>query len=110
MDSRAVTPWRAPCADVNHSIKLYNDAVGAISGAEARADVAQAYVQLRDALPLAAAATSQNGQWVALETTLSESSRVEEGNLVSGLQQECAVADSANPDQPPLPTQVPTVP
>jgi hypothetical protein len=101
---------KAACGHVNQSIRLYTEAKRADSAAGARTDLARAYAQLRAALPLAAEATSQNGQWVALETTLSESSRVMEGELLAGLQQQCAVADSPNPGEPPQPTEVPTSP
>jgi hypothetical protein len=101
---------RQACIHVERSLRLYTEAQRTTSPAEALAKVREAYHELRSALPLAAAATSANGQWVALETTISESARVDEGRLIGNLRSECAVAESPNPDQPPLPTSVPTAP
>jgi hypothetical protein len=101
---------REACVHVGKSLRLYTDAQRTTNESVARSDLTRAYSELRAALPMAAMATSENGQWVALETTISESARVSEGDLLTGLRQECSVADSANPDQPPLPTSVPTVP
>jgi len=53
--------------------------------------------ELRDALPLAAAANSDDGSWNALMTTISEGATVDEGHLVPALRAQCAVADS-NPN------------
>jgi hypothetical protein len=59
--------------------------------------------ELRAALPLAAAANSDDGSWNSLMTTLSESATVDEGHLVPALEAQCAVADSSvnvNPQSP----------
>jgi len=101
---------RQACAHVERSLELYTGAQKTQSAAQALAKVDQAYHELRTALPLAAAATSANGQWIALETTISESARVAEGDLLGALRKECAVAESRHPDRPPLPTMVPTTP
>ena len=101
---------RRACAHVDRSLELYREAQQTTSAADALAKVGQAYHELRAALPLAAAATSSNGQWVALETTITESARVSEGVLLGALRKECAVALSAHPDQPPLPTSSPAAP
>jgi hypothetical protein len=61
----------------------------------------QADQQLRDALPLAAAANSDDGTWNALMTTISEGATVDEGHLVPALRAQCAVAD-ANPNVNPV--------
>ena len=50
--------------------------------------------QLRAALPLAAAANSDDGSWNSLMTTISEIATVDEGHLVPSLQAQCVVADS----------------
>ena len=59
--------------------------------------------ELRLALPLAAAANSDDGSWNSLMTTISESSWVDEGHLVPALSAQCVVADAnqnANPQEP----------
>jgi hypothetical protein len=101
---------RQACQHVERSIRLYSQAEQATSSSVALSKVAQAYKELRDALPLAAMATSDNGQWVALETTLSESARVDESELVTALSSECAVAMNTNADHSPFSTPVPTTP
>lgn len=59
--------------------------------------------ELRAALPLAAAANSDDGSWNSLMTTISESAVVDEGHLVPSLRAQCVVADSnpnVNPQSP----------
>ncbi len=59
--------------------------------------------ELRAALPLAAAANSDDGSWNSLMTTISESATVDEGHLVPSLRAQCVVADSnpnVNPQSP----------
>lgn len=59
--------------------------------------------QLRLALPLAAAANSDDGTWNSLMTTISEIETVDEGHLVGALHAQCVVADSnqnVNPQNP----------
>ena len=59
--------------------------------------------QLRAALPLAAAANSDDGSWNSLMTTISESATVDEGHLLPSLEAQCAVADTninVNPQSP----------
>ena len=59
--------------------------------------------ELRTALPLAAAANSDDGSWNSLMTTISEIATVDEGHLVPALEAQCVVADSnqnANPQAP----------
>lgn len=59
--------------------------------------------QLRLALPLAAAANSDDGTWNSLMTTISEIGSVDEGHLVPALHAQCVVADSnqnVNPQSP----------
>ena len=53
--------------------------------------------ELRAALPLAAAANSDDGSWNSLMTTISEGATVDEGHLVPALRAQCVVAD-ANPN------------
>lgn len=56
----------------------------------ARSESARALGALRSALQPAALAASNDGQWQALEATLSESSRVPESYLVTALSAQCA--------------------
>jgi hypothetical protein len=68
--------------------------------------------QLRLALPLAAAANSDDGTWNALMTVISEGATVDETHLVPSLRAQCAVADTSvnvNPQNPPNP-QGPSTP
>ena len=55
------------------------------------------------ALPLAAAANSDDGSWNSLMTTISEGATVDEGHLVPSLRAQCVVADAnqnVNPQSP----------
>ena len=59
--------------------------------------------ELRIALPLAAAANSDDGSWNSLMTTISEDATVDESHLVPALRAQCAVADNqinVNPQSP----------
>jgi hypothetical protein len=59
--------------------------------------------QLRLALPLAAAANSDDGTWNSLMTTISEIETVDEGHLVPALHAQCVLANSnqnVNPQNP----------
>ncbi|HLG68780.1 MAG TPA: hypothetical protein VKV36_13040 [Acidimicrobiales bacterium] len=96
------------CAHVDRSLHLYREAQQTRDPRQALAWRNQALDELRAALPLAAQATSSsNGQWVALETTISESARVDEGELLVALRQECAAVDNQQgetaPGAPPAP-------
>lgn len=53
--------------------------------------------ELLRATPMAAAATSADGSWNALMTTINESERVPLQNLVPSLTRLCKVADSSSP-------------
>jgi hypothetical protein len=53
--------------------------------------------ELLKATPMAAAATSADGSWNALMTTINESERVPLQNLVPSLTRLCKVADSSSP-------------
>ena len=88
------------CTHVDRSITLYQQAERTTDRAAAAARINAAYVQLRQALPLAAAATSANGQWNALMTAISESARVQEGQLLVALRDECSAARSNQSNAP----------
>jgi hypothetical protein len=101
---------RQACVHVNQSLKLYAQAQADSDPTTAATERASAYDQLRKALPLAADATSENGQWNPLMTTIAESARVDESYLVPGLRAQCTFADSNNPELPPNPTTIPPGP
>jgi hypothetical protein len=89
-NSDALGLVRQACVHVQRSLVLYQQSTTAASPGVAQAEGTGALDQLRAALPLAATAAGENAQWDALETTLSESSRVPESDLVRALQAQCA--------------------
>jgi hypothetical protein len=68
-----------------------------VSAASRAALQGKAMNELLKATPLAAAATSADGSWNALMTTINESERVPLHNLVPSLTRLCKVADSSSP-------------
>src|SRR5579875_2752763 len=72
---------RQACAHVDASFRLYREAQDS-TGTQASNDLQKANNQLEAAEPLAAQATSDNGQWNALMTTLQEIGRVDERYLI----------------------------
>ena len=82
------------CGHVSRSIQLYERSTHQ-HGAMAERTRAAALVQLRRALRPAALAGSAGGQFQALQASLSESSRVPEGELVSALSAECSSAGTS---------------
>ncbi|MCU1491644.1 MAG: hypothetical protein JWM85_3049 [Acidimicrobiaceae bacterium] len=83
------------CKDVHRSLTLYRAAERAGQTPAADAERLQALTWLRKALRPAALAGSQDGSWQALQTTLSESSRVPESELVTALTAQCAPGEGA---------------
>lgn len=112
--SDALALARQACGHVQRSISLYQASQSAGTPAARQQQAAAALAELRQALPLAATAAGESAQWQALMTTLTESSRVPESDLVSALQQQCADASAGG--QPVVPpggsgaTTVPTLP
>lgn len=92
------------CVHVNRSVTDWVDSQHAGTPAATVASLQQrAEQQLRLALPLAAAANSDDGTWNSLMTTISEIESVDEGHLVPALHAECALAGSnqnVNPQNP----------
>ncbi len=92
------------CVHVNRSVADWVDSQRAGTPTATAASLQQrAAQQLRLALPLAAAATSDDGTWNSLMTTISEIESVDEGHLVPALHAQCVVADSnqnVNPQNP----------
>ena len=105
---------RAACVHVNRSITLYKQATADSDPTSAATLNQEAYIQLVDALPIAAQAAGKDSQWQALMTTVSESSRVSESHLVGALTDQCGVADQSSPFQPapssPVPAPAPVPP
>jgi len=86
------------CVHVHLSVADYQRAVNPSTPPAAAAQLQkEADQQLRDALPLAAAANSDDGSWNSLMTTISEGATVDEGHLVDALRAQCVVAN-ANPN------------
>ncbi len=95
------------CVHVGKSISLYNQASATTDPTRSAALDQQAYIQLVDALPLAAQAAGKDSQWQALMTTVSESSRVSESHLIGALTDQCSMANQSNPFEPPPTRPVP---
>jgi hypothetical protein len=95
---------RQACVHVRISVSDYLEAVRPGTAPAAAAQLQErADQQLRDALPLAAAANSDDGSWNALMTTISEGATVDEGHLVPSLRAQCVVANAnqnVNPQAP----------
>jgi hypothetical protein len=95
------------CIHVNRSVADWVDSQRAGTPAATAASLQQrAEQQLRLALPLAAAANSDDGTWNSLMTTISEIESVDEGHLVPALHAQCVLADSnqnINPQNPQSP-------
>ena len=92
------------CVHVKLSVADYQRAENpTTSTAAAERLQKEADQELRDALPLAAAANSADGSWNSLMTTISEGANVDEGHLVPALRAQCVVANSnpnVNPQSP----------
>jgi hypothetical protein len=95
---------RQACVHVNRSVADFLRAnQPSTAPADATRLAAEADLELRDALPLAAAANSDDGSWNSLMTTISEGATVDEGHLVPALRAQCALADAnqnSNPQSP----------
>jgi hypothetical protein len=98
---------QAACVHVDKSISLYKQATATTDPARSAALYQQAYIQLVDALPLAAQAAGKDSQWQALMTTVSESSRVSESHLIGAMTDQCGMANQSNPFEPPPTRPVP---
>jgi hypothetical protein len=89
---------RQACVHVHRSVSDYLLAARTGTPAATATELGvQADQQLRAALPLAAAANSDDGSWNSLMTTISESATVDEAHLIPALEAQCVVAD-ANPN------------
>jgi hypothetical protein len=92
------------CVHVHRSVADYLLSVRPGTSATAAAQLQEkADQELRVALPLAAAANSDDGSWNALMTTISEGATVDEGHLLPSLRAQCVVANAnanVNPQSP----------
>ncbi|MGP0032607.1 MAG: hypothetical protein ACLPVF_19150 [Acidimicrobiales bacterium] len=102
---------RQACVHVNSSLHDYALSLRPGTSAAVVVDLQnQANAELRAALPLAAAATSDDGSWNSLMTTLSESAWVDEPHLIPALRAQCIAADTnpnVNPQNPEAPGTTP---
>lgn len=78
------------CLDVAKSLAIYGRSTKTTDQSLAGKERQRALSLLRKALQPAAIAGSNDGDWEALMTTLSESNRVPEGKLVAALSAQCA--------------------
>jgi hypothetical protein len=95
---------RQACSHVDRSLAIYHSAERSPGSAGAAGEQAQALAQLRSALPITASAAGEATQWQALMTTLSESARVPESDLVHALEAQCAVPNGNGVAARPSPT------
>lgn len=94
----AVSDARRACVKVDAALTLYAKSQQASLSASARSDLAaHAMATLLAATPAAAAATSADGSWNPLMTTIGEAQRVPLANLVPALTRLCAIANSSQP-------------
>ncbi len=98
------------CTHINRSITLLKKSELKVDEDDAARLKQEAYDQLRAALPIAAEAAYNDGQWQALMTTVSESNRVPETTLVGALQAQCKAADATIFGQTPPPSSIPPPP
>jgi hypothetical protein len=95
---------RQACTHVALSVRDYERSTKAnVSASEAATLRTKADAELRAALPLAAAATSANGNLNALMTTISEGATVDEAHLVPALKGQCKTITTnvnVNPQSP----------
>jgi hypothetical protein len=94
----AVADARASCVLVKRAVALQSQSeVPTLTPTRRNSLEGQAMSELLKATPKAADATSIDGSWNALMTTINESERVPLKNLVPSLTRLCKVADSTTP-------------
>ncbi len=94
----AIADVRHSCVDVKRALAIEKESERAGLNTSRRATLrANALSELLKATPSAAAATSIDGSWNPLMTTINEAERVPIPHLVDSLTRLCEVADSANP-------------
>ena len=96
--SAALSNARTSCDHVEASLKTYKASTApGITAESSAALVAKAQTQLLAALPFAASATSDDGSYNSLMTTIQEADRVPERLLVDSLTRQCQVIRSSSP-------------
>jgi hypothetical protein len=85
---------RQACSLVHSSIAAFDAGIRSTDKAVKARDLREATVDLQKAEPIAASATSADGQWNALMTTLNEMGQVDEVHLIAALRAQCTVVDS----------------
>jgi hypothetical protein len=95
------------CNHVDRSLVLLTESTHQANATSSSLLQQKAYLQLRQALPIAAQAAYHDGQWQALMTTVAESNRVPETTLVDALKAQCQQADASVFGQPPPPSSIP---
>lgn len=96
--SSAVADVRRSCVDVNRALALERQSEQpGLSTAQRNQIQARALSRLLKATPSAAAATSLDGSWNPLMTTINEAERVPIVHLEKSLTRLCKVADSSTP-------------
>jgi hypothetical protein len=92
------------CVHVHRSVHYWVASLETGTPTATSADLQRkAEQELHFALPLAAAANSDDGSWNSLMTVISEIATVDEGHLLPSLKAQCAVADAqtnVNPQNP----------
>jgi hypothetical protein len=91
---------RQACSHVAASIRYYNQAQRTTDVRQAANDLQQATDQLSAALPLAARANSDDGNWNDLMTSIQEMGRVDEGHLIPALRSACVNVKNGTPGLP----------
>ncbi len=96
--SGAVTQARIACRYVDQSLTIYRQSTQPGVGASTRvSQQARALALLLRATPYAASATSIDGGWNPLMTTINEAERVPIVDLIPSLTHLCRIAQSATP-------------
>lgn len=94
----AITDVRLSCVDVHLALSLQHDSEEpGLSAAQRSGLQSKALARLLKATPAAAAATSIDGTWNPLMTTINEAERVPLSQLVPSLTRLCRIADSRTP-------------
>ena len=94
----AVADVRHSCVDVKRALATEKQSEQpGLSSARRSALRRNALSELLKATPAAAAATSIDGSWNPLMTTINEAERVPIPHLVDSLTRLCRIADSSNP-------------
>lgn len=96
--SSAVADVRHSCVDVNRALAIEKQSEQPGLSATQRTHLqARALSRLLKATPSAAAATSLDGSWNPLMTTINEAERVPLVHLENSLTRLCKIADSSTP-------------